>query len=83
MSALEAEVEVENLDLAAAFKLARKRRLGPFREPDSEVRAERREKDLATLARAGFSYDVAQQVIDAPSVEELELVVAPTGAMFI
>tara|TARA_R110000787_G_scaffold226512_3_gene334328 strand:+ start:87534 stop:88217 length:684 start_codon:yes stop_codon:yes gene_type:complete len=83
LSALEAEVEVENLDLAAAFKLARKRRLGPFREPDSEVRAERREKDLATLARAGFSYDVAQQVIDAPSVEELELVVAPTGAMFI
>ena len=69
--------------MAAAFKLARKRRLGPFREPDSDARAERREKDLATLARAGFSFDVAQQVIDAPSVEELELVVAPTGAMFI
>ena len=83
LRALEAESEVENLDLAAAFKLARKRRLGPFREPDSETRAERREKDLATLARAGFSFDVAQQVIDAPSVEELEHAVAPTGAMFI
>ncbi len=83
LTALSVEADVENLDLAAAFKLARKRKLGPFREPDSDTRTERREKDLATLARAGFSYDIAQQVIDAPSVEELELIVAPTGTMFI
>lgn len=49
-------------DLAAAKRTARRRRLGPWRGED--VRAERREKDLAALARAGFSYSVAKSVID-------------------
>lgn len=47
----------------AAVTLARKRRLGPFADPAK--RAERREKDLAALARAGFSYDIALEVVDA------------------
>lgn len=50
-------------DLAAARHTARRRRLGPWR--NHADRAARREKDLASLARAGFSYDVAKQVIDA------------------
>ena len=49
-------------DLAAAKRTARRRRLGPWRGAD--LRAERREKDLAALARAGFSYSVAKTVID-------------------
>lgn len=49
-------------DLSAAKRTARRRRLGPWRTgPD---RVERREKDLAALARAGFSYDIARTVID-------------------
>ena len=44
--------------------------MGPFRP--AEARKESREKDLAALARAGFSYDTALDVIDAESVEELE-----------
>jgi regulatory protein len=52
-------------ELAAAFALARKKRLGPYRR--GSVDREGRRKELATLARAGFSFGVAQQVIDAPA----------------
>ncbi|GGK28006.1 regulatory protein RecX [Salinarimonas ramus] len=45
----------------AALALARRRRLGPFR---TTGRAENREKDLARLARAGFTYAVAKAVVD-------------------
>lgn len=57
-------------DLAAAVKLARKRRLGPFRPP--EKRAETRAKDMAALARSGFDFDTARRVIDADSIDALE-----------
>lgn len=67
------EERAANLDLAAALTLARRRRIGPYRTDDKEARGERREKDMAILARAGFSYDVVCQVLDADSVEELEL----------
>ncbi len=62
--------ETGRADLAAAVAYARRRRLGPFRaEAD---RAGRRDKDLAALARAGFDYDTARQVVDAVSREDLE-----------
>jgi regulatory protein len=56
-------------ELTAAFTLARRRRIGPFRPADK--RAEFRAKDLSTLGRAGFSWEVARAVIEAegpPSV---------------
>jgi regulatory protein len=53
-------------ELQAAFTLARRRRIGPFRP--EEKRAEFRAKDLATLGRAGFSWEVARQVVEAESV---------------
>ena len=63
------EEETSAPEFAAAVALARRRRLGPWR--DEAARAERREKDLAALARAGFSYDTAREVIDAESQEAL------------
>ncbi len=48
---------------ASALAYAKRRRLGAFRIPYDESR-ERRQKDLAAMARAGFSYGVAQDVID-------------------
>jgi regulatory protein len=45
----------------AARALARRRRLGPFRPGE---RAPYRDKDMAVLARAGFSYGIARQVIE-------------------
>lgn len=56
-------------DLAAAAALARRRRLGPYAAPDK--REERRDKDLATLARAGFDYGTARRVIEAETVDDL------------
>jgi regulatory protein len=58
-----------DLDLQAAVVLARRRRLGPFRE--AAERADRRARDLAALGRAGFAYDVARRVIDAEDAESL------------
>jgi regulatory protein len=51
-------------DLEAAWETARKKRLGPYRVKE---RDERRQKDLAAMARRGFSFDIARRVIDAES----------------
>ena len=65
-TAIEALLETEGQpDLLAAASLARRRRLGPYR--DQKIRQMKREPDLAALARAGFDYDVARHVIDSPS----------------
>lgn len=53
-------------ELAAAFTLARRRRLGPYRP--AEARAEFRDKDMAALGRAGFSWDTARAVVEAEEV---------------
>ncbi|HLJ21265.1 MAG TPA: RecX family transcriptional regulator [Stellaceae bacterium] len=64
------EPEGETSELAAACVLARRRRLGPYRTQGT--RREFRQKDLATLARAGFSLDVARRVLAAHDREALE-----------
>jgi len=69
-----------DVELAAAINLARRRRLGPYsprgrakgRATDKRRAGREREKALAALARAGFSYDVARRVIDADDTDELE-----------
>jgi regulatory protein len=57
-------------ELAAACALVRRRRLGPYRAPGK--RAEFRDKDLASLARAGFGLDLARRVLRATDVDALE-----------
>lgn len=64
------EEDAPDAELAAAARLAKRRRLGPYRVRGD--RAERRERDLAALARAGFSYDIAKRVIDAATEEEID-----------
>lgn len=49
---------------AAAWRYARRRRLGPFRV-DADLRRETRERDLAALGRRGFDYGTARRVVDA------------------
>jgi len=56
-------------ELHAASRLARKRRLGPWR--NESQRAERRQRDLGALARAGFNRGIATRVIDAESPDDL------------
>ena len=54
------------LDAARAF--ARKRRLGAYR--DAEKRAEFRQKDLASLARQGFSFDIAKKALGSEADDD-------------
>lgn len=56
----------EGADLAAARIAARRKRLGRWRRDDAQTRDERamRQKDLAALARLGFSFAVARAVLD-------------------
>jgi len=61
--------EDENDDLAAAIAYARRRRLGPFRA--AAQRDERRDKDMAALARKGFGLEICRAVIDASDEDEL------------
>lgn len=63
------DLEVTEIDLVAAVILSRRRRLGPWRLED---RLNHRKRDLAILARRGFSYTVAKQVIDAKNIKDLE-----------
>ena len=65
-AALEARAEEaenpEEPDLEAALRFARKKRLGRFRPP--EDRADKRQRDMAALGRAGFSWHIAKTVVD-------------------
>jgi regulatory protein len=72
MEALDQELDTNpaEREWQAAVALARRRRLGPFR-PDKD-RRDKRTRDLAAMARAGFAFDVAKKVIDAKSVDALD-----------
>lgn len=44
-----------------ALRLAKKKHIGPYRE---ELRKEFRQKDMGTLIRAGFDYDIVTDVLN-------------------
>lgn len=48
-----------DVELAAALRLARRKRLGPF-----SASAARAERDMAALARGGFAYDIVSKVMN-------------------
>ncbi len=50
-------------ELEIATKFASKKKIGKFRI-DEEDRIKNKQKDLATIIRAGFSYDVANTLLD-------------------
>jgi regulatory protein len=69
LAAQTTEVAEPAADEVAIWILARKKKLGPF--APMELRAERRAKHLAALARAGFSFALARRVVDAKEVPDL------------
>ncbi len=71
LAAVHDEAGGGDIDMQAAVKLARRRRLGPFRIDDA-VRQQKCAKDMAALARAGFALDIVRRVILAKSVDDLE-----------
>ena len=59
----------QNPDLAAAVMLMRRKRIGPFRKsPEGE-----KTKELASLARAGFGFDIAQKALALEQDEAEEI----------
>ncbi len=68
LAANEGNGNARTLDRDAAERLARRRRLGPWR--DAARRKDMRERDLAALARAGFSYGIARDVIDGTDEDD-------------
>jgi regulatory protein len=77
-----AELGAPDADRVAAIRYARKRRFGPWRPPPrvpepSEAAArdaarDKRRKELASMARAGFSFGLAATILDgdADALEE-------------
>ena len=65
----EIDAPSEDPDLEAAVRYARRRRLGAYRRP--EERPDRRDRDLAALARQGFDHELARKVIDSDDPEAL------------
>lgn len=57
-------------DLAAAIAYARRRRIGPYRPQYVDDKG--LQKELAALARSGFSYGIAKRIVMAQTVEEIE-----------
>ena len=60
--------ETQDGELQAALLLVKKRKLGAFRPQDE--RAAFRKKDLAVLARAGFSYQTAIEALGESEQED-------------
>ena len=60
--------EQEYNPLEMALKLAKRKKIGPYRSP--EMRREFRQKDMGTLIRAGFEYDVVCDVLNYAPEDE-------------
>ena len=55
-------------DMAAGLRLARRKRLGPFRKVEAD-----RNKELAAMARAGFDFETAQKILSLSPEESEEI----------
>ena len=54
--------------LNAALKLAKRKKIGPYRA--ESMRREYRQKDMGVLVRAGFDYDTVQTVLEMQMPQE-------------
>ena len=63
------EEKIVDPDLTAAIRFLERRKMGPYRHPNN--RSEYRDRDLRSMARAGFAYSVAKQVLEAENIKDL------------
>jgi len=61
------DADAEQPELSAAIRFVKRRKLGAYRK--TPATAKERHKDLQALARAGFSYDVAQRALGAEALD--------------
>ncbi|MBR5154606.1 MAG: regulatory protein RecX [Alphaproteobacteria bacterium] len=57
-------IESEYNEFDVAYNFAKKKKIGPFRGSE-EARTQYYQKDLSALVRAGFSFDVAKDILDS------------------
>lgn len=70
-SQIEAVIEEQEYNpYEMALKLAKRKKIGPFRADDEERRINR-QKDMGTLVRAGFDYDVVCEVLGMSADEAI------------
>ncbi len=62
------ELPPQEAEEKAALTFARRRKMGPFRKLPAD--ADLRRKDLAAMARAGFSLDVARRVLNTQIMDD-------------
>ena len=56
-------VNIDYSELETALNFAKKKKIGRFRT-DDDARIANRQKDLGTLVRAGFDFEIAKEVLD-------------------
>jgi regulatory protein len=56
--------EAPEIEIRCAWRLARRRRIGPYCEDPAERRASR-DRHLGVLSRQGFEHEIALQIVDA------------------
>ena len=66
------EKQILDPDFTAAIRFLERRKMGPYRHPNN--RSEHRDKDLRSMARAGFAYSVAKQLLEAESIKDLHVI---------
>jgi regulatory protein len=57
--------------VASALRFARRRHIGPFADATPDLKG--RQKAIATMIRAGHSFDLAKAVVDTPPGSECDL----------
>lgn len=77
---VETDQQEHTNDWQAALAYARRRRFGPFGDKMNKHKSSSREqgykerqKQLASFARSGFRFDLARRIVDAQTIDELEL----------
>jgi len=68
---LEAEDGTPHDPYATAIAFARRRRFGPFAREGTEADPARQRREMAAMARAGHSFEVAHRVLKARSEDEV------------
>lgn len=63
---------IQDPDYISALRLCKRRRIGPFRRQDTD-KDTFAQKELASLARNGYSYDTAKTALDTSPQDALEI----------
>ncbi len=66
--------QMQDPALESAVVYARKRRFGAYRRNEAK-QAERKQKDIAAMMRAGHRYDVVSRVIECSTIDEVEALI--------